>query len=53
MRNIVISRITEYITRYVYLQHEFDITPDELNALSNEELLCLYTDIILECDYVI
>jgi hypothetical protein len=51
MRNIVISRITEYITLYVYLQREFDITPDELDTLSNEELLCVYTDIILECDY--
>jgi uncharacterized protein YutD len=53
MRNIVISRITDYLTKYVYLQREFDITPDELDTLSNEELLDLYTDILVECDYVI
>jgi len=45
MRNLVISRITEALIEAPDLQNELDISPHELNNLSNEELLDLYEEI--------
>ena len=46
MRNLVVARITEYLTTYTDLMYELDITPDELGNLSNIELLDLLQEII-------
>ena len=46
MRNLVINRITMYLSTYTDLMYELDITPDELDKLSNIELLDLYQEII-------
>lgn len=48
MRNLVISRITEVLIDIPDLQVELDISPDELNNLSNEELLDLYEEVFCE-----
>lgn len=45
MRNLVISRITEVLVEAPDLQLELDISPQELNNLSNEELLDLFEEI--------
>ncbi len=45
MRNLVISRITEVLLEAPDLQDELDISPEELNNLSNEELLDLFEEI--------
>lgn len=45
MRNIVIERISEYLRLYTYLMTELDISPDELENLSNVELLDLLEEI--------
>ncbi len=45
MRNLVISRITEVLLAAPDLQDELDISPEELNNLSNEELLDLFEEI--------
>jgi hypothetical protein len=45
MRNLVIQRITEYLRLYTDLMTELDITPDELENLSNVELLDLLEEI--------
>ena len=45
MRNIVIERISEYLRLYTYLMAELDISPDELENLSNVELLDLLEEI--------
>ena len=45
MRNLVIERITEYLRLYTDLMTELDITPDELENLSNIELLDLLEEI--------
>ena len=46
MRNLVINRITMYLSTYTDLMYELDITSDELHKLSNIELLDLYQEII-------
>ena len=46
MRNIVISRISEYLIFYTDLQLHLDISPEGLQSLSNEDLLDLYEDIL-------
>ena len=45
MRNLVIERITEVLVEMPDLQVELDISPDELQHLSNEELLDLFQEI--------
>jgi hypothetical protein len=45
MRNLVIERITEYLRLYTDLMYELDIAPDELEGLSNVELLDLLIEI--------
>ena len=45
MRNLVIERITEYLRLYTDLMTELDIAPDELENLSNIELLDLLQEI--------
>jgi hypothetical protein len=45
MRNLVIQRITEYLRLYTDLMTELDIAPDELENLSNVELLDLLEEI--------
>lgn len=45
MRNLVIQRITEYLRLYTDLITELDITPDELENLSNVDLLDLLEEI--------
>jgi hypothetical protein len=46
MRNLTIERITEYLRLFPDLMYELDITPDELENLSNIELLDLLEDIV-------
>lgn len=46
MRNIVIERITEYLRLYTDLMSELDISPDELENLSNIELVDLLEEIV-------
>ncbi len=45
MRNLVIARITEALIEATDLQLELDISPEELQNLSNEELLDLFEEI--------
>jgi len=45
MRNLVISRITDVLVESPDLQVELDISPEELESLSNEELLDLFEEI--------
>ncbi len=45
MRNLVIQRISEVLIEAPDLQNELDISPEELNNLSNEELLDLFEEI--------
>jgi hypothetical protein len=45
MRNLVIQRISEVLIEAPDLQDELDISPEELNNLSNEELLDLFEEI--------
>jgi hypothetical protein len=47
MRNLTIERISEYLRLYTELMTELDITPDELDNLSNAELLDLYEEIVV------
>ena len=47
MRNLTIQRIQEYLQLYTELIYELDITPDELENLSNAELLDLYEEIVV------
>lgn len=47
MRNLTIQRIQEYLQLYTELMYELDITPDELENLSNAELLDLYEEIVV------
>lgn len=51
MRNIVIGRITEYLILYTDLQLELDISPEELQNLSNEELIDLYEEILFNVEF--
>lgn len=46
MRNLVIGRITAYLQSYTELMTELDLTPDELESLSNAELLNIYVEIL-------
>jgi hypothetical protein len=45
MRNLTIERITLFMQEYPDLMTELDISPDELDELSNVELL----DLLVEC----
>jgi hypothetical protein len=45
MRNLVIQRITEILVEAPNLQLELDISPEELQNLSNVELLDLFEEI--------
>jgi hypothetical protein len=45
MRNLVIERITEVLQMLPDVQEELDISPEELQHLSNEELLDLFEEI--------
>lgn len=45
MRNIVIERISGYLRLYTDLMLELDISPDELENLSNVELVDLLEEI--------
>ena len=47
MRNLVIARITEVLIEAKDLQLELDISPEELQNLSNEELLDLFEEIFV------
>ena len=51
MRNLVIERISEYLVLYTDLQLELDISPQELETLSNEELLDLYEEILFNVEF--
>jgi hypothetical protein len=44
MRNLVIQRITEVLVEAPNLQLELDISPEELQNLSNVELLDLFEE---------
>lgn len=46
MRNLTIERISEYLRLYTDLMTELDIAPDELENLSNVELLDLLEEIV-------
>ena len=46
MRNLVIERITEYLRLYTDLMFDLDITPDQLQELSNIELVDLLIEIV-------
>lgn len=45
MRNLVIARISEVLMSNPDAQLDFDISPDELESLSNVELLDLFEEI--------
>lgn len=45
MRNLVIARITEVLMSNPDAQLHLDISPDQLDALSNVELLDLFEEI--------
>jgi len=47
MRNLVIERITEYLRLYTDLMFDLDITPDQLQELSNIELVDLLIEIVV------
>ena len=47
MRNLTIERISVYLSMYTDLMYELDIAPDELDKLSNAELLDLYEEIVV------
>jgi hypothetical protein len=49
MRNLTIEYITGYLLEYTDLMVELDISPDELDELSNRELL----DLLIECVEII
>jgi len=46
MRNLVIERITLFMREYPDLMVELDISPDELDELSNVELLDLLVETV-------
>jgi DNA-binding transcriptional LysR family regulator len=46
MRNIVIERISELMREYPDLMVELDISPDELDELSNSELVDLLIEAV-------
>lgn len=48
MRNIVIARITEIFMQFPDLQFDLDISPEELQSLSNAELVDLFEDVIID-----
>jgi hypothetical protein len=48
MRNLVIERISEYLRLYPDFMTQLDISPDELENLSNVELLDLLEEIYVE-----
>lgn len=45
MRNIVIDRISELMREFPDLMTDLDLSPDELENLSNVELV----DVLMEC----
>ena len=45
MRNLVMSRISEFLLANPNLMVELDISPDELDELSNKDLLDLLEEI--------
>lgn len=45
MRNIVIARISELMREFPDLMTDLDLSPDELENISNEELV----DVLMEC----
>ena len=45
MRNLVIARITEVLVENPELQFALDISPEELQNLSNVDLLDLFEEI--------
>ena len=45
MRNIVIDRISELLREFPDLMTDLDLSPDELENLSNFELV----DVLIEC----
>ena len=49
MRNQVIARITEMMQERPDLMVDLDLSPDELDELSNAELL----DVLIECVEII
>jgi DNA-binding transcriptional LysR family regulator len=49
MRNLVIERISELMREYPDLMIELDLAPDELENLSNVDLV----DILMECMEII
>jgi len=49
MRNLVIARVTLFLQEYPDLMLELDISPDELDELSNVELL----DLLIEATEII
>lgn len=47
MRNLVIARITDYLVQYPDLMLTYDISVQELDNLSNVDLLELFEEILL------
>jgi hypothetical protein len=45
MRNLVMGRISEFLLEHPNLMVELDISPDELDELSNKDLLDLLEEI--------
>ena len=48
MRNLVIGRLTDYLVRYPDLMVTYDISVQELDNLSNMDLLELFEEMMLE-----
>lgn len=48
MRNLVIDRLTYYLVRYPDLMLTYDISVQELNNLSNVDLVELFEEMMLE-----
>lgn len=46
MRELVISRIMEYTEGGEYLEEGYDVSPDELENLSDVELLDLFQEMV-------
>lgn len=51
MRQLLINRITSLMMDYPDISLEMDITPDQLQSYSNEELLDIFEDIFTGGEY--
>lgn len=50
MRNLVIQRLTEYLITYPDLMNTYDISVQELDNLSNLDLLELFEELLLDME---